>query len=134
MKSQDIIFEDYEMYFNTDEFGEICLTISDDLYACDEKLSIQYKTKISNFINEINTWHEIAINKIISYAKDFYKLNINKNDIELLNIYVLFEQNEEELFGVGFRVGFDEEHGCGLKIKGKRFEILEIGTADIAFC
>jgi len=28
-----------------------------------------------------------------------------------------FEQNECELFGLGFRTEFDIEHGCGIKIK-----------------
>ena len=53
-----------------------------------------------------------------------------------IKIFILFEQNECELFGLGFRTEFDIEHGCGIKIKVEdgNYNIVEIGTADIAFC
>lgn len=58
------------------------------------------------------------------------------SDIELMGIYILFEQNEYELFGLAFRLEFEIEHGCGIKIKineGK-YEIIEIGTGEVAYC
>lgn len=53
-----------------------------------------------------------------------------------MGIYILFEQNEYELFGLAFRLEFEIEHGCGIKIKineGK-YEIIEIGTGEVAYC
>ena len=56
--------------------------------------------------------------------------------VHYTKIFILFEQNECELFGLGFRTEFDIEHGCGIKIKVEdgNYNIVEIGTADIAFC
>ena len=52
----------------------------------------------------------------------------------LLHIFVLYEQSDSEVYGLEFRTKFDIEHGCGLKMEGDTFEIIEIGSADIAFC
>ncbi|MBS9768923.1 MAG: hypothetical protein KGV44_15490 [Flavobacteriaceae bacterium] len=134
MKANDILFEDYEMYINFDNYGDICLSILDYLEASEEELGVEYKEKISTFVNKIDIWHKLAIEHIKSYAQKKYNANISEDNAKLLNIFVLFEQDEEELFGLGFNVSFDEEHGCGLKIKGKSFEIIEIGEEDIAFC
>ncbi|MBS9774667.1 MAG: hypothetical protein KGV59_05865 [Tenacibaculum sp.] len=135
MKIEDIVFdENYEMYFDTKNFGEICLTIADFLYACEEELKTEYKTKILDFITKIDEWHKIATDKIISYAKSEYEKDVCYKDIELINVFILFEQEEEGLFGLEFNVNFDQEHGCGLKIKAKEFEIIEIGEGDVAFC
>ena len=56
--------------------------------------------------------------------------------IELMAIFIRFEQDEPALFGLSYRTKFDVEHGCGIKLKGnnQQFEIVEIGCADVAFC
>ena len=64
------------------------------------------------------------------------KIEACMQDIELTHIFVLFEQNAEELFGLEFRVEFDIEHGCGIKIRinDGKYDIVEVGTGDVAFC
>ncbi len=133
MKKEDILFDNYEMYIHLDNYGDICLTILDDLEASEEELSLEYKEKITTFINKIDIWDKLAIASVKSYAKEKYNANIDEKDLSLVNIFILFEQDEPELFGIQFNTSFDEEHGCGVKIDGKSFEIVEIGEADIAF-
>ena len=102
----------------------------------EEELTEDYKGKIASFVNNMPQWYSRAYNSIIAWAKDTYKIDAHVQDIELINIFVLFEQNEDELFGVEFRVEFDVEHGCGIKIKvdNGKYDIIEVGTGDVAFC
>ena len=138
MKATEIIFnEDLEMYvFLKDLDDEVCITLSDSLSASEEELTEDYKGKIAFFVNNMPQWYSRACNSIIAWAKDTYKIDAHVQDIELINIFVLFEQNEDELFGVEFRVEFDVEHGCGIKIKvnNGKYDIIEVGTGDVAFC
>lgn len=138
MKATEIIFnEDLEMYvFLKDLDDEVCITLSDSLSASEEELTEDYKGKIASFVNTMPQWYSRACNSIIAWAKDTYKIDAHVQDIELINIFVLFEQNEDELFGVEFRVEFDVEHGCGIKIKvnNGKYDIIEVGTGDVAFC
>lgn len=138
MKATEIIFnEDLEMYvFLKDLDDEVCITLSDSLSASEEELTEDYKGKIASFANNMPQWYSRACNSIIAWAKDTYKIDAHIQDIELINIFVLFEQNEDELFGVEFRVEFDVEHGCGIKIKvdNGKYDIIEVGTGDVAFC
>ncbi|MDC2165702.1 hypothetical protein [Bacteroides thetaiotaomicron] len=138
MKATEIIFnEDLEMYvFLKDLDDEVCITLSDSLSASEEELTEDYKEKIASFVNNMPQWYSRACNSIIAWAKDTYKIDAHVQDIELINIFVLFEQNEDELFGVEFRVEFDVEHGCGIKIKvdNGKYDIIEVGTGDVAFC
>lgn len=137
MKSKDIAFDEYlEMNFLSKELKkEVRLTLSDGLYASEEDLKEEYRMKIANFINNMSSWYNKAVDAIAQRAGDVYKISdIRENDVELISIFILFEQDEDELYGLNFRVKFDEEHGCGLKIKGNDFEIIEVGTGDVAFC
>lgn len=138
MKATEIIFnEDLEMYvFLKDLDDEVCITLSDSLSASEKELTEDYKGKIASFVNNMPQWYSRAYNSIIAWAKDTYKIDAHVQDIELINIFVLFEQNEDELFGVEFRVEFDVEHGCGIKIKvdNGKYDIIEVGTGDVAFC
>jgi hypothetical protein len=138
MKATEIIFnEDLEMYvFLKDLDDEVCITLSDSLSASEEELTEDYKGKIASFVNNMPQWYSRACNSIIAWAKDTYKIDAHVQDIELINIFVLFEQNEDELFGVEFRAEFDVEHGCGIKIKvnNGKYDIIEVGTGDVAFC
>lgn len=137
MKASKIKFDDdlsmyiFIKYLNT----EIGITLSDDLYASDEKLTLAYREKIAYFIDNISQWYNKACDVIIAWAKNIYNIDTDYNEMTLMRIYVLFEQSDHELFGLDFRVKFDIEHGCGIKIKGKNenYEIVEIGEADVAY-
>ena len=108
MKATEIIFnKNLEMYVPLKDLGnEVYITLSDSLFASEEELT------------------------------DTYKIEACMQDIELTHIFVLFEQNAEELFGLEFRVEFDIEHGCGIKIRinDGKYDIVEVGTGDVAFC
>lgn len=138
MKVTEIKFDDnlevgvFSEYLNK----EIRLCILDDLDASVEELTDEYKEKITCFVNSIPQWYNAVCNSIISWAKDTYKIDAHLQDIELMYIFVLFEQNTDELFGLGFRTEFDVEHGCGIKVKVKagKYDIIEVGTYDVAFC
>jgi hypothetical protein len=137
MKSDEVVFdENLENYIFLKELNkEICLSLSDSLLTSEEELTEEYKNKIANFINNLPDWYSEAGETILKRAKQIYGIEANDKDLQLMNIIVLFEQNDKELFGLEYRVEFDIEHGCGLKIRGKdgNFEIVEIGTGDVAF-
>jgi hypothetical protein len=138
MKSNEIVFdENLEMYIHPNNFSkEICLTLSDGLLASEEELTDEFREKIANFINDIQYWYNKSVNAVLKDAKQTYDIDAKQEDVRLINIFVLFEQDENELFGLEFRAEFDIEHGCGLKIKGKKdnYEIAKTGTGDVAFC
>ena len=138
MKATEIKFDDnFEMGVFSEYLNkEIRLCILDDLKASVEELTDEYKEKIVYFVNSISQWYSAVCNSIISWSKDTYKIDAHLQDIELMCIFVLFEQNADELFGLGFRVEFDVEHGCGIKIKVNdgKYDIIEVGTGDVAFC
>lgn len=114
--------------------GKICLVLSDGLNAYEEELTDEYKAKIINFIEHYSSWYGAAIQAVIDRSKQVYNTEAEKQDIQLVKIFILFEQNDAPLFGLSFRTGFDVEHGCGIKINGDSFDIIEIGAADVAFC
>lgn len=116
---------------------KVRLVLSDDLEASEQQLSEEYKQRIVQFLEEISIWYNKTIDAVKQYADDKYGIkNVSSNDIELMAIFILFEQDEPTLFGLSFRTEFDVEHGCGIKLKGndQQFEIVEIGCADVAFC
>jgi ferredoxin-fold anticodon binding domain-containing protein len=138
MKANDISFNErfYMSIFSEYLNKNIHLNISDELDASEEELTDKYREKIASFVNNTPQWYGITCDSIIAWTKNVYKIDVHLQDIELMGIYILFEQNEHELFGLIFRVEFDIEHGCGIKIKineGK-YEIIEIGTGEVAFC
>jgi hypothetical protein len=135
MKSNEIIFdENLEMYIFSKELNtEICISLSDSLSASEEELTEEYKNKIANFINNLSSWYNEAVESIVKRAEQIYAIEAKGKDLQLMNIFVLFEQNEDELYGLEFRTEFDVEHGCGLKIRGIDYKIIEIGTGEIAF-
>ena len=115
----------------------IQLNLSDELNASEEELTSKYKDEIANFLNSWHRWNGIALKAAKEYvAKNNATLDTNAFDIELMAIYVLFEQNEPELYGLGYRVKHDEEHGCGIKIckQDNEFKVAEVGAYDVAFC
>ncbi|QUB49165.1 hypothetical protein J5A70_00005 [Prevotella nigrescens] len=116
---------------------KVRLVLSDDLEASEQQLSEEYKQKIVQFLEEISIWYNKTIDAVKQYADDKYGIkDVSSNDIELMAIFILFEQDEPDLFGLSYRTEFDVEHGCGIKLKGndQQFEIVEIGCADVAFC
>ena len=116
---------------------KVRLVLSDDLEASEQQLSEEYKQKIVQFLEEISIWYDKTAVAIKQYADNKYSIkDISDSDIELMAIFIRFEQDEPALFGLSYRTEFDVEHGCGIKLKGnnQQFEIVEIGCADVAFC
>ena len=116
---------------------KVRLVLSDDLEASEQQLSEEYKQRIVQFLEEISIWYNKTIDAVKQYADGKYGIkDVSETDIELVAIFILFEQDEPTLFGLSYRIEFDVEHGCGIKLKGndQQFEIVEIGCADVAFC
>lgn len=116
---------------------KVRLVLSDDLEASEQQLSEEYKQRIVQFLEEISIWYDKTTVAVKQYADNKYSIkDISDSDIELMAIFILFEQDEPTLFGLSYRIEFDVEHGCGIKLKGngQQFEIVEIGCADVAFC
>lgn len=116
---------------------KVRIVLSDDLEASEQELTEEYKEKIVQFLEEISIWYDKTTVAVKQYADNKYSIkDISDSDIELMAIFILFEQDEPDLFGLSYRTKFDVEHGCGIKLKGndQLFEIVEIGCADVAFC
>lgn len=139
MKVCDLQFDEYleTSVFISALKKKVRIVLSDDLEASEQELTEEYKEKIVQFLEEISIWYNKTIDAVKQYANDKYGIkDVSSNDIELMAIFILFEQDEPTLFGLSFRTEFDVEHGCGIKLKGndQQFEIVEIGCADVAFC
>ncbi|WP_277064706.1 hypothetical protein [Prevotella aurantiaca] len=116
---------------------KVRIVLSDDLEASEQELTEEYKEKIVQFLEEISIWYNKTTVAVKQYADNKYSIkDISDSDIELMAIFIRFEQDEPALFGLSYRTEFDVEHGCGIKLKGnnQQFEIVEIGCADVAFC
>lgn len=139
MKVCDLQFdEDLETSIFLDALKKkVRIVLSDDLEAFEQQLSEEYKQRIVQFLEEISIWYDKTTVAVKQYADNKYSIkDISDSDIELMAIFILFEQDEPDLFGLSYRTKFDVEHGCGIKLKGnnQQFEIVEIGCADVAFC
>ena len=108
---------------------EICLTILDDLEAAHEELTESYKNKICSFINNGHEWFNKCLNEIKTYGKNTFDYDSGIDDVKLLNIFILFEQDQPALYGLAYWTAFDIEHGGGLKID-EGYEICKIGDQD----
>lgn len=116
---------------------KVRIVLSDDLEASEQELTKEYKEKIVQFLEEVSIWYDKTTVAVKQYADNKYSIkDISDSDIELMAIFILFEQDEPDLFGLSYRTKFDVEHGCGIKLKGnnQQFEIVEIGCAEVAFC
>ena len=116
---------------------KVRIVLSDDLEASEQELTEEYKEKIVQFLEEISIWYDKTSVAVKQYADNKYSIkDISDSGIELMAIFIRFEQDEPALFGLSYRTKFDVEHGCGIKLKGnnQQFEIFEIGCADVAFC
>lgn len=139
MKVCDLQFdEDLETSIFLDALKKkVRIVLSEDLEASEQELTEEYKEKIVQFLEEISIWYDKTTVAVKQYADNKYSIkDISDSDIELMAIFILFEQDEPALFGLSYRTEFDVEHGCGIKLKGnnQQFEIFEIGCADVAFC
>lgn len=139
MKVCDLQFdEDLETSIFLDALKKkVRIVLSDDLEASEQELTEEYKEKIVQFLEEISIWYNKTTIAVKQYADNKYSIkDISDSDIELMAIFIRFEQDEPALFGLSYRTEFDVEHGCGIKLKGnnQQFEIFEIGCADVAFC
>jgi hypothetical protein len=110
----------------------ISLALSDGLNAATEILSDQYKMQIINFLNKSLLWLPIATEAVNKWGMETYSQIAN--EIELVTVYIRFEQNDPPQFGLEFRPDYDIEHGCGMKISGNNFDVWKLGSADVAFC
>ena len=134
MNSKDIVFDNFEMPIKLKGIDHtVSLVILDDLYASEEELNDKYRDKISFFLNDIENWYQKSIDSIISNVESKFNIQAKNDDLKLLRIYILFEQNEDEIFGLNFSAVFDPEHGCGVKIEGINRDVVEVGIAEIAF-
>ena len=98
---------------------KVRIVLSDDLEASEQELTEEYKEKIVQFLEEISIWYNKTIDAVKQYADNKYSIkDISDSDIELMAIFILFEQDEPALFGLSYRTEFDVEHGCGIKLKG----------------
>lgn len=139
MKVCDLQFdEDLETSIFLDALKKkVRIVLSDDLEASEQELTEEYKEKILQFLEEVSIWYDKTTVAVKQYADNKYRVkDISDSDIELMAIFIRFEQDEPALFGLSYRTEFDVEHGCGIKLKGnnQQFEIVEIGCADVAFC
>ena len=139
MKVCDLQFDEYleTSVFISALKKKVRIVLSDDLEASEQELTEEYKEKIVQFLEEISIWYNKTIDAVKQYADGKYGIkDVSNTDIELMAIFILFEQDEPDLFGLSYRTEFDVEHGCGIKLKGndQQFEIVEIGCADVAFC
>lgn len=139
MKVCDLQFdEDLETSIFLDALKKkVRIVLSDDLEASEQELTEEYKERIVQFLEEISIWYDKTAVAVKQYADNKYSIkDISDSDIELMAIFIRFEQDEPALFGLSYRTEFDVEHGCGIKLKGndQQFEIVEIGCADVAFC
>lgn len=139
MKVCDLQFdEDLETSIFLDALKKkVRIVLSDDLEASEQELTEEYKEKIVQFLEEISIWYNKTIDAVKQYADNKYSIkDISDSDIELMAIFIRFEQDEPALFGLSYRTEFDVEHGCGIKLKdnNQQFEIVEIGCADVPFC
>ena len=139
MKVCDLQFdEDLETSIFLDALKKkVRLVLSDDLEASEQELTEEYKEKIVQFLEEISIWYDKTTVAVKQYADNKYSIkDISDSDIELMAIFIRFEQDEPALFGLSYRTEFDVEHGCGIKLKdnNQQFEIVEIGCADVPFC
>ena len=116
---------------------KVRIVLSDDLEASEQELTEEYKEKIVQFLEEISIWYDKTTVAVKQYADNKYSIkDISDSDIELMAIFIRFEQDVPALFGLSYRTEFDVEHGCGIKLKdnNQQFEIVEIGCADVPFC
>ena len=139
MKVCDLQFdEDLETSIFLDALKKkVRIVLSDDLEASEQELTEEYKQRIVQFLEEVSIWYDKTTLAVKQYADNKYRVkDISDSDIELMAIFIRFEQDEPALFGLSYRTEFDVEHGCGIKLKGnnQQFEIVEIGCADVAFC
>ena len=127
----DFMTKVYSDYLQKD----IMVCISDELDACEEELTLGYRKEISSFINAMAQWYHLVYDAIFDWTKKQYGTSLKTPDIELMIVYVLFEQTEQERYGLSFRLTFDIEHGCGVQIvvEEGQYSVIKIGSADVAF-
>ena len=107
---KDFENDDYSMPIKIkDQSQEISLSLSDDLEIIDNSAK----------------WYP----KVISKIKDEFD---EHTECKLTEIFVLYEPNEKQIYGLSFWVSSDIEHGRGIKITSN-YEIIEYGEAEIAF-
>ena len=111
-----------------EEKNTICLYLSDELMVVDDlpNLPESFAADINHIINQSHSWYDKAVQVI--------KHELCNEKPRLMSIYILSEpDNEPLIFGLGFRVVADIEHGRGMKVRADTMEIIDYGLADVAF-
>lgn len=129
MDGSDVKFNSkLKMSVKVDQQPEsVLLELSDSLAAAEQELELPYKQRIADFVNASGTWYRLAVEKI-------RKEDSQPGKMRLTQIFVLSEPSAEFMvFGLQFRVEIDIEHGRGMKLNGDTLQILEYGSADVAF-
>lgn len=117
-----------EMYVSIpEEKGKVCLILSDSLEVINEELTLPYKVKLDNLLDQSSVWYPKALAKI---QEEFPGLA----HARLLSIFILSEQRDVDLiFGLEFGLREDSEHGRGFKLSLNSLEILEYGLGEVAY-
>lgn len=128
MKPLDVVFgPNRSLSFQIDEQSDsTTLVLGDFLETSEGELTPSFQKRISDFINASGTWFPRCVDRIQAEAP--------ATESRLMRVYILSEQSERELvIGLSFRVGFDIEHGRGLKVDADDLRVIEYGASDIAF-
>lgn len=108
---------------------KVSLCFSDELEFISNlpRLPLDYEKRIIEFLEKHDIWYKYVVDRM---EKEFN----SKAIYELTNIYILSEPQAKNLvFGLGFWVSEDIEHGRGIKIEvlDDGFKILEYGLFEI---
>lgn len=112
---------------------KVRVVVLDDLYAYEEEWTKDYTQAIETFLNAFPLWNNIAMQAVLTYGQQQYNKVVQEKDVQLMAIFICFEQNGAPLFGLQYRTEYDIEHGCGIQIEGNTFTIVKVGQADTAF-
>lgn len=111
-----------------DGLEKVRLVISDDLDAAYQPLPLEYEKRIIEFLSKVDQWLPMVEERINSE----FSAEVGS---QLMQVFILSEPAEDDLiFGLGFRVEEDIEHGRGAKVSMNDLSIIAYGLADIAFC
>lgn len=129
MEANNIVLNDlFMMEFHIPQSNKpVLLNLSFILEEGKYSLTDNLKNKISDLINQSDTWYTIAVERI---KKEFK----NCTNLWLVELNILSSETSQDLiFGLNFDIPYDEEHGRGIKMLFPSMEIIEYGDAEVSF-